>query len=531
MKLFLKKIFVFVFFLIIILPLVFFNTKNDVRSDLENRMLANKPKFRIEHQINPNFQKDFEKWFNDHIGGRTKLVKINSKLHYYIFNELPGGMRIGNNGQLAPFADLNDYQHKNLVTEEKAKEYAATYQTFSNFLSDLGIQVYFMQLWDKHTIYPEYYPSDSVIKKFGNISLSDQIEKAISENTDMNIIHVKNALIKEKCNHPTFGKWNEPWHWNMRGEYTAYKLLMNSINSNNNNKYKTLDEHEDFNISMVDMGQTINGVHQVDLSESFVIKKTKAKRNDSYLTYIPKLGELHQGYYVNNDVDNKDTLLIMGDSYVNWWMFPQLAESFHKTVMFDANSLIDDQLVRTVDAYNPNIVFFENCERCFGRYDKMQSSVPSMKTHLYKINTDIQFYGDNSNSDSFILKGFSAKENSFTWTDGEEASLFLYIPDVDNGIKLHSTIDVASVMRDKQKITILVNNKIVFDDTVGVNHKIKFDFNMSKSKMILIKIRLPNATSPYDLSLSGDKRKLGIAIKSLKISDFEQKDVGRGSPN
>lgn len=75
-------------------------------------------------------------------------------------------------------------------------------------------------------------------------------------------------------------------------------------------------------------------------------------------------------------------------------------------------------------------------------------------------------------------------------------------------------------MNNKQEISVKINNKKFFSGVVVKNQKIKFDFITPNSQMLLMKIQIPNAISPFNLNLNSDKRNLGIAINSLKIVDI-----------
>ena len=65
--------------------------------------------------------------------------------------------------------------------------------------------------------------------------------------------------------------------------------------------------------------------------------------------------------YRNDQVDNQDTLLIIGDSYFDNYLYDDLAESFHKTVMVWGNYI--QNLPELLDTYHPDIVIYEMAKR------------------------------------------------------------------------------------------------------------------------------------------------------------------------
>lgn len=64
----------------------------------------------------------------------------------------------------------------------------------------------------------------------------------------------------------------------------------------------------------------------------------------------------------NDSVDNEDTLLIIGDSYFDSFLYDDFAESFHRVVQVWGE--FAPNIEELVDYYNPVIVISENAERC-----------------------------------------------------------------------------------------------------------------------------------------------------------------------
>ena len=81
-----KTIFIATFIVMIFLPLFCTNLKPNVVSEIENRKLADFPKLYEEGDLNKKYISDFENWFNDNVGLRELIFKMNSKIQYDIFN-------------------------------------------------------------------------------------------------------------------------------------------------------------------------------------------------------------------------------------------------------------------------------------------------------------------------------------------------------------------------------------------------------------------------------------------------------------
>lgn len=359
-----KRIFIIFFIIMISIPIITINLQKGKISEAENRRLAYPPEFYNEDGTkNANFISDFERWFNDNLGFRSVLVRQNAKIQFYLFNVLSNNSDtiLGPNGELNYATDriIQSYQHLDLRTDEELQSYCEGFQCANDYLSERGIQLYYFQCWDKQSIYPEYFPT--TVLQYGDISRTDQKIVALMNNTTVHIISPKNDLIANKEKYDTYSKWGDATHWTQRGAYIGYKLLMTEINRNNQGKYRVLDE-EDYNITVTDQGSTLfGGIHKEDLEENFDIKNPKAYQTDEAPQWLSNWAYKSRLIYFNDSVNNDDTLLILGDSYFDNFLYDDFAESFHKVVFVWGDYGTD--FVEVVDYYNPAIVVVENAER------------------------------------------------------------------------------------------------------------------------------------------------------------------------
>lgn len=352
------------FLLTLIVPLVTTNLKKNTISTAENRTLAQMPSIYTDYNgvINENFYTEFENWINDNIGFRSELVRANAEIQYNVFDVLANSsdMYLGPKGEInyATLSMLTDYQHKNLYSEEDLTQIANGFRKLNDYLENKNIQLYYYQCWDKHSIYPEYFPNTVI--QYGDKSKTDQIVEALENKTSINVISPKETLIKEKENFTTYSKYGDATHWTQRGAYCGYRELMNAINANNDNVYKVLEE-DDYNISLTDQGVTLfGGIHKRDMLENFSIINPAAEIQNERLTLYAD-DERHS-YRVNESVNNNTRLLIMGDSYFDIFIVDDIAESFHETIMIWGD--YDSDIFSVIDEYNPDIVIVENAERC-----------------------------------------------------------------------------------------------------------------------------------------------------------------------
>ena len=370
--------FIALFLAMITVPLLTTNLQKDKVSADENRMLAPRAELYNEDGTrNENFTQDFETWINDNIGMRSSMIINNARMQYYLFRVLANNsdMYLGPNGELnyATAAMLKDYQHDNLYSEDHLHEFADSMQYLSDYVEGKGAQFYYYQCWDKHSIYPEYFPTTVI--QTGEESKTDGIVRALNDYSDVTVISPKQELLDEKSIKPTYSVWGDPTHWNQRGAYIGYVKLMNTINENSDIQYRVLQE-SDYNITMPDQGRTLfGGIHLVDNIENFEIKNAKAVLTNEKLTLYSD-DERHR-YFTNNEVDNDTRLLIIGDSYFNTFIIDDLAESFHETIIIWGDYLLDVQNI--IDTYDADIVIVEAAERV-DRTPRIINSVTAMKT-------------------------------------------------------------------------------------------------------------------------------------------------------
>lgn len=360
----LTQLFVGLFLLLLAVPLLTTNRQDGVISQAENRVLAQKPRLHLDDgTLNRNFTRDFENWFNDNVGLRSQMVTANARIQFHGFQRLADNsdLYLGPNGELnyATSEMLLDYQHVNLYTDEELGEIAAAYQAVSDFLSAQGIPFYYFQCWDKHSIYPEHFP-DTVIQ-FGNTSKTDQIVAMLKDKTNIHLVSPKQELINSKACFEPYSVWGDATHWTQRGAFIAYTALMSAIDEQNPGKYKILTE-QDYDIEIVDIGSTLfGGIHQENLSEQFTIRDPQAYLSEEAPFFVSSWATTSRNVYYNENAGNRDTLLIFGDSYIDSFLYDDLAESFYKVVMVrDYLEYLPD----VVAHYQPTIVLVENAERC-----------------------------------------------------------------------------------------------------------------------------------------------------------------------
>lgn len=364
-------LFVVMFMAIISLPLIKTNWTSGGISEDENRYLAEAPKLMVEGKFNDKFTADVETWFMDHMGYRKELIDYNAKMQYEVFDK----MLSNSNYYLGRYGDVNyatdamimDYAHLNLRDESEVVKIGNSYQKVSDWLGEKGIQFYYVQCWDKHSIYPEQFMAS--VNQIGDISKTDQVIAYLRENTTVKVLSLKETLLENKNEYEVYSNWGDPTHWTERGAYVGYKYIMQGINKYNDNRYKVLDE-DDYNISISDKGIVLNGfIHEEDMLESFSIKEPMASMVD--ISIMDKYSEdRRHSAWENPNVDNDSKLLLVCDSYIDSFIIEDIAESFSQVWLIWGDYTMDMENI--VEMYDPDIVIYECAERVDRSYSVVE---------------------------------------------------------------------------------------------------------------------------------------------------------------
>ncbi len=355
-------LFIVMFMAIISLPLIKANWTSGGISEDENRYLAEAPKVTVDGKFNDKFTAEVETWFMDHMGYRKSLIDYNAKMQYEVF----GKMLSKSNYYLGRYGDVNyatdamimDYAHLNLRTEKEVAKIGNSYQKVSDWLGEKGIQFYYVQCWDKHSIYPEQFMAS--VNQIGDVSKTDQVINYLRENTTVKELSLKETLIENKKNYEVYSNWGDPTHWTDRGAYVGYKYIMQEINRYNDNKFKVLQE-EDYNISVSDKGITLNGfIHEKDMFETFSLKEPKADKVDKSIMGQYATDERHSAWQ-NPEAGNDTKLLLVCDSYFNNFLIDDFAESFSQVWLIWGD--YTKEMESMIEIYDPDIVIYECAER------------------------------------------------------------------------------------------------------------------------------------------------------------------------
>lgn len=355
-------IFIVAFLAVIATPLVLTDFSSGGISEDENRTLAAFPALTVEGKWNSSFTGEFETWFMDHLGLRQKLITTNATLQFRVFDRMldKSNYHIGRNGDIN-YADgymLLDYAHMNLRTEEEVAKIGQSYQTISDWFEERDIPFYYVQCYDKHSIYPEQFTD--AVKQVGDVSKTDQVIQYLKAQTTVNTVSLKEPLLAAKEQYEVYSNWGDPTHWTPRGAFLGYQYIMEQINADREVPLRVLQE-EDYEITTYNAGITLNQVvHEDDFIEAFAIRAPKAARVDKSVMGKWAEDERHSAWK-NPEAGSDAKLLLMCDSYINSFIVADLAESFSEVWLVWGDYTGD--LPELTEIYQPDVVIYECAER------------------------------------------------------------------------------------------------------------------------------------------------------------------------
>lgn len=224
-----KKLYIFIFCLILSLPLIQLNTSLFNANILnEKRNKLPKPTFSIKEPLS-KYTKAYENYYNDNFGFRDVLIRMTNTIDVELFNKSTHEkVLIGTNGYLYHGDELKDYNRTSLLKDSEIELIANKLKVFQDNLKQDGTDFFFYVAPNKSTIYPEYVGFDPT-----NPNLKSNYERLMValEQRNINTIDAKSLLLKNKEKYSLFYKRDT--HWNK----IAASLVANEFLSQFKTKY------------------------------------------------------------------------------------------------------------------------------------------------------------------------------------------------------------------------------------------------------------------------------------------------------
>lgn len=220
-------LFLCVFFILLFIPASNINT--ETYSDNENRTLAHKAKFFDKNsQINNNFGKDFEKWFNDRFFSRDILISFYNKFIRMV-NKNYNSTRVIINSKDKWFFFKREIKETYTIPEPIEFEIVRNnLAKFNAFCNENNIRLYFVVIPNKSNIYREYIPFHKLDNKktYGEV-LFDYYNK--DKEYWYTLIYPEKEILDAKRTSSDRLFFSSDNHLTSFGGYIVYKSIMQQI--------------------------------------------------------------------------------------------------------------------------------------------------------------------------------------------------------------------------------------------------------------------------------------------------------------
>lgn len=189
----------------------------------ERRRMASLPKLWTSEGVNWNYPADAGAYFTDHFAFRQEAVALNSKIRSEVFGTSPvEDVIVGKNGWLYYAATLDDYQHKNGVSERMLFNMAHNLALMQEYSEGLGKTFLFTIAPNKNTLYDENMP-DRLRFQVAEKSDAERLEPWL-ERENVNYVNLF-SLFEEQEEVLYYARDS---HWNEKGALMVCQALLDA---------------------------------------------------------------------------------------------------------------------------------------------------------------------------------------------------------------------------------------------------------------------------------------------------------------
>ncbi len=220
------------FLLFMLIPLCLSNTKRNVKSDFDNRVLLNLPKFG-----EAGYEKKIKAYLQDRIGLRDQIVTVYQLLNSFVTGELTHPLyTYGQDGYM--FAKM----HNNIPYGNYHKTFAEAVLKMKDYCESRGAKFYFVFDPEKISVYRRYLPA--------GVNYNDEwVDKLLAymKERGVNCINNRDLLMKRSFEEQVFNRQYDAGHWNDLGCFYGTNHLWNVLHKD----FPNVTEYskEDFDVS------------------------------------------------------------------------------------------------------------------------------------------------------------------------------------------------------------------------------------------------------------------------------------------
>lgn len=267
---------------------------------------------------------------------------------FYPYIELSDSVIQGRDGWLFSQDEIVDYQGTDIPSEEELAAVTASMQTLRQICENKGIELYYLTIPNKSTVYSEYMPS---IDKADYHALN-VLEDYVHNNTDLRFEFIDREMIDSKV----YGKlyfFNDS-HWNGRGALAGIAALHRMMGLDEIDMGSmTYEDGDYFNGDLIDLtGMPADNFVQ-ETTVDYYYKKDVAVQ-------MIRGGSDDIDEFISDAPDGR-TVVLVGDSYRHN-MMPYLPSDFAH-IYFINNYVLSADCLDILES--ADVIIVENIERVF----------------------------------------------------------------------------------------------------------------------------------------------------------------------
>lgn len=258
---------------------------------------SEKPSFSFESWFTGNFQVQYDKYLEDHIGFRPYLVRLHNQLDYSLFDELHGrSVVIGKEGYLYETSYIDAYTGKDFIGQELIADKASKVKYLQDTLRHMGVTLIPVFAPGKASFFPEYIPDSFKPEERSKTNIEayrEEFDKRSISFIDMNSWFLQ---MKDTATYPLYSKCGIHW------SYYGISLVFDTLT-----KYMEKEKH----INMVDFY-----VKDYEITDNLRDDDYDLARGMNLLCKYPCYEMAYPNYVFPDSPEyTKPTVMTISDSY------------------------------------------------------------------------------------------------------------------------------------------------------------------------------------------------------------------------
>lgn len=322
---------------IAILSFPFLNDRLDMITDtanLENRRLAKKPRFDLEH-LDP-YPAAFDSFYNDNFALRSRIMRGFNYYNCVVLKKspFPENVIIGSNNWLyMANEDIKAYRGIEKFSEQELLLLKNEFIKRKHYLASRKSKFYILIAPGKAYVHPDNLPYHYRLKH--NSTWGEQLIAYMNKYSDIKFVDLFKTFRKLQAPDPLYYSLDN--HWNKNGGYYAAQAFLKELK----NEFPQIDLIRDQDYEMKTSPRTIGNMKQLlgnldiyqDLEYEPVRRSGFRAKPVTRRDYTPPAEFPHPAEYeIKKEIPGSDKprLLIFSDSFGEY-VFNYTAESFSRT--------------------------------------------------------------------------------------------------------------------------------------------------------------------------------------------------------